>query len=94
MLMSLVEDVQKGKLSGDMHQTDYKAVLGELTCTKGVLLKGTQLVLLAEVIALAHEGHQAGPCLPGRGKESQAGDHAVAPQLQKQITLHFRQQLY
>ena len=71
MLMSLVEDVQKGKLSGDMHQTDYKAVFGELTCTKGVLLKGTQLVLLAEVIALAHEGHQHCQA-EGRGKGSQA----------------------
>ena len=90
MLMSFAEDMQKGKLRGDMQQTEYKAVFGELTWTKGVLLKGTQLVLpktlWAEVIALAHGGHQhcqAGPCLPGRGKGSQAGDHAVAPQLQK-----------
>ena len=79
MLMSLAEDVQKGKLRGDLQQTEYKAVFGELTWTKGVLLKGTQLVLpktlWAEVIALAHGGHQhcqAGPCLPGRGKGSQA----------------------
>ena len=64
LLMSLVGDVQKGKLRSDLQQTEYKAVFGELTWTKGVLLKGTQLVLpktlWAEVIALAHEGHQGG----------------------------------
>jgi hypothetical protein len=61
-MMSLAEDVQQGRLRAELQQTEYKAVFGELTWTKGVLLKGTQLVLprslWAEVIALAHEGHQ------------------------------------
>ena len=40
-MMSVAEDVQKGRLRGELQQTEYKAVFGELTWTKGVLLKGT-----------------------------------------------------
>ena len=61
-MMNVAEDVQKGRLSLELQKTEYKSVFGELTWGKGVLLKGTQLVLprslWAEVIALAHEGHQ------------------------------------
>ena len=55
--MSIAEDVQKDRLRGE-----YKTVFGELIRTKGVLLNRILLVLprslWAEVIALAHEGHQ------------------------------------
>ena len=61
-LMNIAEDVQKGRLRSELQKTEFKSVFGELTWTKGVLLKGMQLVmprsLRAEVIALAHEGHQ------------------------------------
>ena len=61
-LTQLAEDVQQGRLRKELQNTDFKSVFQELTWTKGVLLKGAQLVLprslQAAVIALAHEGHQ------------------------------------
>ena len=60
-MMSLAEDVQKGRPREELQQTEYRMVFKELTWTKGVVLKGPQLVLLknlrAAVIAMAHETH-------------------------------------
>ena len=62
LLSKLMADIQRGRLSEELRNTEYKGVFEELTTTSGVILKGERLVmpkaLHPMVIALAHEGHQ------------------------------------
>ena len=61
-LKQLMVEVDKGKMSKDIKSSEYGQVFSELTVTKGLLLKGDQLViprsLYGRVLAAAHEGHQ------------------------------------
>ena len=61
-LKQLMVEVDKGKMSKDIKSSEYGQVFSELTVTKGLLLKGDQLVtprsLFGWVLAAAHEGHQ------------------------------------
>ena len=61
LMKKLVKAVQTGQDRAEMGKSVYGKVLTELSYAQGVLVRGDRVVipdsLLAEVIALAHEGH-------------------------------------
>ena len=59
-LMKLMEDINTGRCRPALHR--YQQIFEELTVVDGLVVRGDQLIvpqaLQAEVIQLAHEGHQ------------------------------------